>query len=286
VRAIQAAFSDREVVVNVGAPAVVANPKVANLLAMAERARHDIWVLADSDVRVDADYLRAVTAPLRRPSVGVVTCVYAAEPRGGWPAHLGAAFVNEQFAPSVLVASSLGSQRHTYGATIAVRRRVLDAAGGLRALGAHLADDHALGRNVAALGYRIVLARYVPRTISAEATFAALWRHELRWHRTIRALAPAGYAGIGLTYPVPLALIAAALAERRSLRFALLGVALAARAALRRATARAFGVAPTTPAVGALRDALGFAMWLRGFGSGRLEWRGAQLALSRGDELA
>ncbi len=37
---------------------------------------------------------------------------------------------------------------------------------------------------------------------------------QLRWHRTIRAVAPAGYVGLFLTYPIPLALLAAVLAAR------------------------------------------------------------------------
>src|SRR4029077_15629462 len=40
------------------------NQKVANLENMLASARHDILVLADSDMRVDRRYLAAVTAPL------------------------------------------------------------------------------------------------------------------------------------------------------------------------------------------------------------------------------
>src|SRR5215468_1998102 len=52
------------------------NGKVANLENMLEAARHEILVLADSDMRVDRHYLAAVTAPLLDPRIGAVTCLY------------------------------------------------------------------------------------------------------------------------------------------------------------------------------------------------------------------
>src|ERR1700694_4288954 len=48
------------------------NLKVANLENMLPAARHDIIVLADSDMRVDQHYLAAVTAQLEEPRTGLV----------------------------------------------------------------------------------------------------------------------------------------------------------------------------------------------------------------------
>ena len=56
----------------------------------------------------------------------------------------------------------------------------------------------------------IVAARYFPATVADEPTFQTLFRHELRWARTIRNTAPWGFAGSAITYPVPLALVGAA----------------------------------------------------------------------------
>src|SRR5918996_39737 len=47
------------------------NPKVSNLASMYESAEHDVLVLADSDVRVGRDCVRAVVAPLADPRVGL-----------------------------------------------------------------------------------------------------------------------------------------------------------------------------------------------------------------------
>jgi len=285
-RELAAAHPAHDVTLSIGAPRIVANPKVANLLAMLAHARHDTLVLVDSDMRVDPAYVRTVTAPLADARVGAVTCLYGGRSQGGLASDLGAAFVNEQFAPSALVAAALAPLRHAYGATIALRRATLAAIGGLAALGPHLADDHVLGRRIAESGLRVVLSSYVPHTLVAERDLRALLRHELRWHRTIRAVAPWGYAFLFLTYPVPLALAAWACAPRRGSAMIVVAAALALRVALARSAACAFGVLPTKLTRIPLRDAFGVLVWACGLVRGGVDWRGEPLTLREGDELA
>src|SRR5690349_12488155 len=73
------------------------NYKISNLENMTEGApaKHDVLVIADSDMRVAPDYLAEVTAPLADPAVGLVTCLYKGQPADGsaW-SRLGAAFIN------------------------------------------------------------------------------------------------------------------------------------------------------------------------------------------------
>src|SRR5262249_62036960 len=46
------------------------NRKVSNLVNMVPRIRHDVIVLADSDMRVDPGYLARVIAALAEPGIG------------------------------------------------------------------------------------------------------------------------------------------------------------------------------------------------------------------------
>ena len=173
----------------------------------------------------------------------MATCLFAGVPTDSFSSKLGAMFMNEQFIPSVLVNRLFGPPRHCLGPTNALRASVLSAIGGFEALGPHLADDFMLGNYISAKGLRVVISPYVVRTIVSDSSLAVLWNHELRWHRTIRGVQPAGYAGMFLTYPVPLALLALVFAPQ-SKRVAALFAALAARIALQRVSARALGVSP------------------------------------------
>ena len=88
-----------------------------------------------------------------------------------------------------------------------LRRDDLGRIGGLFALVDHLADDNVLGRRITALSLRVALADTVPLTTVPEARLAALFRHELRWARTIRALEPLGFAASSVQYPLAWALL-------------------------------------------------------------------------------
>ena len=187
------------------------NYKVSNLINIMAAAKHDVLVLSDSDMRVGPTYLDAVVDTLQRPGAGIATCLYVGRPVTGLWSAIGAAGINFWFLPSALVSKLLGGKTGCYGATIALTRSTLERAGGFEALKDQLADDYALGARVQQNGGDVVVVPYFPTTVVDEPDFNALFRHELRWARTIRNTAPAGYAGSVITYPVPLALIGAAL---------------------------------------------------------------------------
>jgi ceramide glucosyltransferase len=119
----------------------------------------------------------------------------------------------------------------------------------------------------------------------SDSTLPILWEHELRWHRTIRGLQPLGYAGMFLTFPVPLALLAFAVASRRVPAGVLLATAVLARIALQRVAASALAVPPAALWMIPARDCFGLAVWARGLTGHNVRWRGAPLQMAAGDFL-
>jgi len=286
-RRVATSLPSRHIEIDIGACAVTRNPKLANVISMMRLARHDVLVLCDSDTRVDASYLREVVAPLEDSSIGLVTCLFAGVPQDeALASKLIAMFMNDQFIPSALVEGLFGPLRHGFGPTNALRADVLRAIGGFEALGEHLADDFMLGNEIAARGLRVVISKYVLRTTVSEPNLAALFRHELRWHRTIRGVEPAGYAGMFITYPVPLALFALLFARNRARAATLLVVALLARTALQRVSAHALGVKPAGPWLILPRDFFGLAVWASGLIGTSVHWRDSHLHVDTGDVLA
>ena len=97
-----------------------ANRKVSNLINMAPRIRHDVVILADSDIRVAPDYLTRVIAALQQPGVGAVTCLYHGVAASGPWSQLGALFINAHFLPSVVLGLAAGLAQPCFGSTIAL----------------------------------------------------------------------------------------------------------------------------------------------------------------------
>lgn len=268
------------------------NRKVGNLMNMLSAARHDVLVIADSDVHARPDYLRRLAAALAPPEVGLVTTLYGGLPAfHTLPGRLGATQITHGFLPGALLARTMGRQ-DCLGATMCLRRDTLAAIGGLGALVNHLADDNVLGMLVHRLGKRVALADTVVATTVTESTFAALFRHELRWARTIRALVPGSFAASILQYPLFWAflLVLAGDAPAGLLLFVLAWIV---RAAAARGIDRA--LAPKLKELAfrcpvwllPLREALSVAVMLASYAGKQVDWRGLSLhADSPGQSIA
>ncbi len=259
----------------IGENAAIVNPKIANLAKPGAEPRGEIVVIADSDVRVGRDYLRALATSFASEATGATTCLYRGAPNASLVSRLGAMHIEDVFIPSVLVALALGKLRFCLGATMAVRAAILEEIGGLAALGGGIADDYALGKLATQRGYRIELSRYVVQTTVPETAPRALWSHELRWARTNLALAPAGHAFSFLIYALPLALIDLAVSRNLAGGLAILALALGLRIALHYLARRALGVTHRSdlwlvPA----RDFLSLGVWAASLGGRTVNWRG------------
>ena len=280
VHRLQARFPDRDIALVIDATRHGANGKVGNLINMLPAARHPIIAIADSDLHVRPDYLTRLLVALAQPGAGLVTTLYAGLPATSClAARLGATQITHGFLPGALLSRALGRQ-DCLGATMVLHRDTLARIGGLTALVDHLADDNALGRLVRGLGLDVRLADTVPATTVPETTLRALLRHELRWARTIRALAPVPFAASVLQYPLFWAALTVILSACAMWALALFACAWAARAALARGIDRS--LAPLLPGVAfaapvwllPLRELMSVIVLAGGFAGSRVEWRG------------
>jgi len=136
-----------------------------------------------------------------------------------------------------------------------------------------LADDHRLGAEVRALGLAVVLSPCVVEDRVTEPSLAALWRHELRWARTVKAMAPAGFAGSVVAHPVAVAAIAATATGFDLTASMFLMISCVLRWATARVIAGALGVPPANPWLLPVRDALSFAVFVASFFGRTVFWR-------------
>jgi ceramide glucosyltransferase len=273
VRRLIADLPDRDLSLVIDARTGGSNLKVANLENMLASAKHQILVIADSDMRVRRDYLTIVTAPLAEDEVGLVTCLYRGRPMAGFAAQLGALWVNHAFLPSAIVAERVRPGDACFGATMALRSATLEAIGGFARLRDHLADDYALGAAVRGLGKRIELSPLLVDTIVADASIRALIGHELRWMRTIRSIAPLGFAASFITHPLALATLATIAAGFTLPTLTAIVAILGCRLATIRLAERALDL-PRAPAwLVPIRDLLSFAVFAVSFCGNTVAWR-------------
>jgi ceramide glucosyltransferase len=253
------------------------NPKISTLRQLMPRARYDLLVIADGDVKVGSDYLAQVAAAFRQPGVGLVSCPYRAGPSRTLGSWLEALTIAADFIPSVAVANYVEGIRFGLGAAMALTRQALAAIGGLAPLADFLADDYQLGFRVAATGLRVTILPYVVETNNPEMSFSDYLAHQLRWARTYRVCRPAGYLAYGITHALMYSLAILLATGLAPWAWGLTAATLVLRGILAGFSERcclkgdlplgAFALLP-------LKDLLAFGLWLASFLGRRVNWGG------------
>lgn len=262
------------------------NRKIAKLVKMAERAeKAEIFVLSDADVSVDRDYLKRIVGELiADEQVGIVTCAYRARPSGSFASRLEALYVNTDFLPQVLLAEMIEPMHYALGATIAIKRNVLEAAGGFRAVKNLLADDFYLGNLANTRGYRIKLSNSIVTLTCEEKRLSDFWHHQLRWARTYRTVRPISIATILMHGPF-WALILLATSRGSAAAWAALVLVLAARLTM---SAAIVGRVLKMPEMMSqlwlvpLKDLIMTGVWFGSLLSNKVRWAGREFKVIRG----
>jgi ceramide glucosyltransferase len=185
------------------------NAKVGVLIDLARLARHPVWLMSDADIQAEPDYLRRVTAPLDDERTGLVTCLYRPS-ASSLAGRFEALVIATDFIPSTLVAPIVGVREFGLGSTICFRAKDLQAAGGFERLAAYIADDYQLAKAITSSGKRATFSEVVVDTTLSDPGWRDVWRHQMRWARTIRVSRLDGFAGLPVTHAGLWALLCAA----------------------------------------------------------------------------
>lgn len=256
------------------------NHKDSNLSYLLEESRHEIIIFADSDIRVNQNYIQIVTAPLADARVGMVTCAYV----GRDPQSLGAAIASfgrcVDFIPSLLIARFLDrGLRCAVGVTMATRKTTLAEAGGLHLN--RIGSDYNLGKRMAIAGYRVELSRYILESDTGCEGLGQVFQRELRWARTIRTNRGAQYYTMvfcyGIVCCIPLLLLSgfAGWAIAATVTLLVIRTIQVAIALWSMNCPRLLRWLWTLP----LRDLLSFTVWGMGAFGQQVFWRGRWLRI-------
>ena len=284
-----------------------ANAKVSTLVQLERLAKHELVCVSDADVRVPEDFLaEAVTAlnpPLTPPGRGtdsgatLVNCFYRLANPMTLAMQCEAVAINADFWSQVLQSCSLKPMDFSLGAAMVTRRAELAGICGFEAIKDCLADDYQLGNRIAKRGGRIEISPIVVECWDAPMGWAAMWKHQLRWARTIRVCQPVPYFFSILSNATLWPLLWAVGQWNRPV-FLFLGVAVVARLLVtadlqRRLRGKVEMNCPPLHVGGygdgfwfaPVKDILQVAVWALAFVGNTIEWRGRRMKLRRDGTL-
>jgi ceramide glucosyltransferase len=263
-----------------------ANGKVSNLAQMLPQARFEHVVVNDADIAVSAKYLQNVMAPFADEKVGLVTAPYVGVAQGGMWSKLEALGIATDFMAGVFTARKLeGGIKFGLGSTLATTKTALAAIGGFDALVDQLADDYEMGARMSRAGFCVELAHEVVATTVPRYSLRGFCEHQLRWARSTRDSRRAGYAGLGVTYVLPWAMLTVLASGGSLWSISLLSVALLLRVAV--ALNVGVGVLRDGQVLRdlwllPLRDCFAMFFWAWSYASDVVVWRGERLRLRNG----
>ena len=281
VRTLLGQFPKADAQLVVCGPLTGTNLKVSKLMQMRPLAKHDVLVISDADVRATPDLLANIVVPLEDSGVGLVNCFYRLANPSTMALQWEAVAINADFWSQVLQSQSLKPLDFALGAVMATRARHVQEIGEFASLADCLADDYQLGKRIAGRGQRIVLCPVVVECWSEPMDWQAVWKHQLRWARTIRVCQPLPYFFSILSNATLWPLLYLAFNPAKPALFLALicwtvrvATALNLQKILTRAPAPWYysGMVP-------LKDLLQTAIWLLAFLGNRVEWRGELMRL-------
>jgi ceramide glucosyltransferase len=280
VRALMEAHPGTPARLLVGDERISPNPKLNNCVKGWKAAAHDWIIIADSNVLMPRDYIQRLMAAWC-PDCGLVCAPPIGSRPGNFWAGLECAFLNTYQARWQYFADTLGSG-FAQGKSMLWWSADLESAGGIRALGAALAEDAAATKVVRARGLDVNLV---------DAPFAQplgcrhlvdVWRRQTRWARLRHVSFPHLFwpeLFSGALFPLFAMAFVASMADVP------VAASMGALAALwygaEMALARAAGwyCAALYPVQAALRDLLLPCLWLDGLVGTEFVWRGNQMSI-------
>lgn len=187
------------------------NPKLNNCSKGWHAARHDLVIIADSNVMMPPDYVAQLLEPLLEGADIVCSPPIGASPHG-LAAEIECAFLNSLQA-RLLYAGDTLRLKPVHGKSMIVRKSWLDMHGGLHAMATCLAEDVALRKLSLRCGAKVRLVRTPFRQLIGRRSMRQVLARQRRWALLRRLASPLNYPMELLMSGIGLAVLAAAAAH-------------------------------------------------------------------------
>ncbi|MFI5309490.1 MAG: glycosyltransferase [Polyangiales bacterium] len=287
-RSVAAAYPHVATEIVVSRPDFGLNPKVSNIHGALLRARHDLVMQSDANVRLPPGYLRNVVGQMQAEGAALIGSIVVGVGERSPAAVLENLQLTAFTAPGLCMATELAGITCVLGKSMFFRRSDLEEVGGLGRVKDVLAEDYVLCQLYEQHGKRLALSTTTVANVNIDTTLTQFVSRHARWLKMRAVVSAPGYAADLGSNPLPLSLLAW-LVSGFDVRiawvvlFAYLYKCRWDAKLLQRLRGHGLGLAQlwATPA----RDLILAGIWCYALFSRSTQWRGRKLRLGRGSVL-
>ena len=181
VKKIQEKYPSRDITIAVEYCNEGLNPKVNNLIPAYKRAKYDLILISDSNVRVEKQYLADITWHMDDPSVGLVSNMIRGLGGRSLGAHMENLHLNSFIVGSVCFLDKYLKMPCVVGKSMLMRKAELEDIGGFGSVKDFLAEDYIIGKRIHELGKRVVLSSHLINNVNEYWGIKRFINRHTRW---------------------------------------------------------------------------------------------------------
>ncbi|MCS7164624.1 MAG: ceramide glucosyltransferase [Thermodesulfovibrio sp.] len=177
------------------------NPKVKNMISAYEESKYDYFLISDSNVYVEPDYLRKTISAMTSDT-GLVTNLIIGQGGKTFGAKLENLHLNSFVITSVCFLDKFLKMPCSIGKSMLMRKKDFEEIGGFNAVKDVLAEDYIIGKLMNEKGKKVVLCSYTVKNINEYWSFRKFLNRHTRWAKIRWKIAGVKYFSEPLSNPV------------------------------------------------------------------------------------
>jgi len=177
------------------------NPKVRNMMTAYKISKYDYFLISDSNVYVDSDYLKKTSASMSE-DVGLITNLIVGTGGKSFGAVLENLKLNSFILLSVCLLDKFLKMPCSIGKSMLMRKKDFEEIGGFSAVQDVLAEDYLIGKLIHEKGKKVVLSNYMIKNVNEYWSIKRFLNRHTRWAKIRWKIGGVKYFTEPLTNPV------------------------------------------------------------------------------------
>jgi ceramide glucosyltransferase len=157
------------------------NPKINNLIPAYNISKYDHILISDSNVMIDSGYLKEITGHMSNPEVGLVSNLIRGMGGKSFGAVLENLHLNTFVIGSVSFLDKFLRMPCVVGKSMLMKKRDLNAIGGLIAMKDVLAEDYLIGKRLHEIGKKVVVSGHMINNVNEYWDLKRFLNRHTRW---------------------------------------------------------------------------------------------------------